>query len=141
MRCLALDVGDRRIGVSVGEVLARPLVTLSRRSKKQDFATIAELIREHQADTLIIGLPLNMDGSVGFQADRVTRYAEQLKHELDTIGVVVRVVYWDERLTTSQAREALITSGRGQRARRTRLDATAAAVILQSYLDQKLAQD
>ena len=141
MRCLALDIGERRTGVSVGEILARPLTTLNRRSKERDFAVIADLIREHHVDTLVIGLPLNMDGSAGFQAQRVTRYAERLKQVLDGIGVAVEMVYWDERLTTSQAQEALISSGRGRRARRARIDAAAAAVILQSYLDRKLKQD
>ena len=141
MRCLALDIGERRTGVSVGEILSRPLTTLSRRSKERDFAAIARLIREHHVDTLIIGLPLNMDGSVGFQAQRVTRYAEQLKQVLDGMGVAVEMVYWDERLTTSRAQEALLSSGRSRRARRTRIDAAAAAVILQSYLDGQLEQD
>jgi putative Holliday junction resolvase len=87
-------------------------------------------------DTLVIGLPLNMDGSKGFQAERVCRYAEQLRQRLVEMDLAVEVVYWDERLTTSQAEEALISSGRGRRARRGKIDAAAAAVILQSYLDR-----
>ena len=141
MRCLALDIGERRTGVSVGEILARPLTTLTRHSKAQDFAAIAHLIREQQVDTLVIGLPMNMDGSAGFQAQRVTRYGEQLKQALDGMGVAVEMVYWDERLTTSQAQESLISSGRGRRDRRTRIDAAAAAVILQSYLDEQSEGD
>ena len=134
MRCLALDIGDQRTGAAVGEVLARPVATLKRRSKVQDFAVIANLIREHQADTLVVGLPLNMDGSQGFQAQRVVRYAEKLKAALDEMGLKVNLVLWDERLSTQQAEEMLIKSGRGERSRRRRVDAVAAAVILQSYL-------
>ncbi len=135
MRCLALDVGDRWVGVAVGERLACPLTNLRRRSKVQDFAAIARLIREQQADTLVVGLPLNMDGSLGFQARRVVRYAEQLRDDLSDRGVKVALVFWDERLTTERAREMMFADGRRPRDRRRRLDAVAAAVILQSYLD------
>jgi len=138
MRCLALDIGERRTGVAVGEILARPLKTLSRRSKAQDYAAIAELIRENQVDTLVVGLPLNMDGSKGEQAEWTIRYAGGLKQALDEMQIEVEMVYWDERLTTQQAQEALLDSGRGWLARRARVDAVAAAVILQGYLDRVL---
>jgi putative Holliday junction resolvase len=136
MRCLALDVGERRTGVAIGEVLARPLTTLRRRSKDRDFAEIADLIREHQVDTLVVGLPLNMDGSMGFQAQRIVRYAEQLRQVLAEMVLDVDLVFWDERLTTEQAEQILIASGRGRRDRQARVDAVAAAAILQSYLDR-----
>jgi putative Holliday junction resolvase len=131
--CLALDVGERRTGVALGEVLARPLVTLKRRSKEQDFAAIGRLVREHQIDTVVVGLPLNMDGSRGFQAQKVERYARLLKSALLEMGFAVDLVLWDERLTTEQAEQILIDIGRG---RHERVDAVAAAAILQSYLDQ-----
>ena len=136
MRCLALDVGERRTGVAIGEVLARPLTTLKRRSKDRDFAEIADLIREHQVDTLVVGLPLNMDGSMGFQAQRIVRYAERLREVLAEMVLDVDLVFWDERLTTEQAERILIASGRGRRDRQARVDAVAAAAILQSYLDR-----
>jgi putative Holliday junction resolvase len=136
MRCLALDIGERRTGVAIGEVLARPLTTLKRRSKDRDFAEIAELIREHQVDTLVVGLPLNMDGSMGFQAQRIVRYAEQMRQVLAEMVLDVDLVFWDERLTTEQAEQILIASGRNRRDRQARVDAVAAAAILQSYLDR-----
>ena len=135
MRCLALDVGEQRTGVAVGEWLARPLVTVKRRSKSRDFRTIAHLVREHQVERLVVGLPLNMDGSMGFQAQRVVRYAEQLKDALSQMGLEIELAFWDERLTTEEASRAMAASGRGRRNRRERIDAVAAAVILQSYLD------
>ena len=135
MRCLALDIGERRIGAAVGEYLARPLTTLTRRSKSQDFQAIARLVCEHQAERLVVGLPLNMDGSTGFQAQRVARYAERLQCALTEMELEVELVLWDERLTTDQADRIMLASGRGQRDRRARVDAVAAAVILQSYLD------
>lgn len=136
MRCLALDVGDKRTGVAIGEVLARPLTTLKRRSKAQDFSAIADLIREHHIDVLVAGLPLNMDGSTGFQAQRVVRYVEQLQETLAEMEIDVEVVFWDERLTTERAKEIMAATGRSSRDYRSRLDAVAAAAILQSYLDR-----
>jgi putative Holliday junction resolvase len=135
--CLALDVGERRTGIAVGEALARPLTTLKRRSKAQDFAVIGNLIREHQVDTVVVGLPLNMDGSRGFQAQRIERYARLLESALREMGLAVELVLWDERMTTEQAEQAMVDGGRGRQARRRRIDAVAAAVILQSYLDQR----
>ena len=134
MYCLALDVGERRTGVALGEILARPLMTLKRRSKEQDFAAIGRLVREYGIDTVVVGLPLNMDGSRGFQAQKTERYAQRLKSALLEMGLVVELVLWDERLTTEQAEQAMIDVGHS---RHERVDAVAAAVILQSYLDQK----
>jgi len=137
MYCLALDVGERRTGVAVGEVLARPLTTLDRRSKEQDFREIGRLVREHGADMLVVGLPLNMDGSKGFQAQKVERYALLLKDALLEMGLDVDLVMWDERLTTEQAEQAMSDVGHSAQRRRGRVDAIAAAMILQSYLDEK----
>ena len=137
MRCLALDLGERRTGVSVGEFLARPLTTLKRSSKEHDFAVIATLIREHQVDTLVVGLPLNMDGSVGSQAEWTMQYAKQLKDALAETGLNVELVLWDERMTTEQAEEAMIAGGHHRRDLRSRVDAVAAAMILQSFLNRQ----
>jgi putative Holliday junction resolvase len=131
-RCLALDVGERRTGVAVGERLARPLLTLKRRSKAEDWQAIARLVREHQVDTLVVGKPLNMDGSEGFAAQRVVRYAQRLVAALAEMGLEVQLVFWDERLSTVEA-ERMLRAGSGKG--RTGIDAAAAAVILQGYLD------
>ena len=136
-RCLALDVGERRTGVAVGERLARPLLTLRRRSKVQDWQAIARLVREHQVDTLVVGKPLNMDGSEGFAAQRVARYAQRLVAALAEMGLEVRLVFWDERLSTVEAEQRLQAGGAKSR---TSIDAAAAAVILQGYLDHNAAQ-
>lgn len=136
MYCLGLDVGERRIGVAVGEVLARPVTTLKRRSKERDYEAVARLVREHRADTIIVGLPLNMDGSRGFQAQKVERFAVELREALPEMGLEAKVVLWDERLSTEEAQRAMIDSGQAVDERRHRVDQVAAAVILQSYLDQ-----
>jgi putative Holliday junction resolvase len=133
-RCLALDVGERRTGVAVGERLARPLLTLKRRSKLEDFQAIARLVREHQVDTLVVGKPFNMDGSEGYAAQRVARYAQRLVAALTEMDLVVQLVFWDERLSTVEAEQMLRAGGdKG----RTGIDAAAAAVILQGYLDHR----
>lgn len=136
-RCLALDVGERRTGVAVGERLARPLLTLIRRSKVEDWQAIARLVREHQIDTLVVGKPLNMDGTEGFAVQRVVRYAQRLVAALAEMGLEVRLIFWDERLSTEEAAQRLrVGGGKGH----TGIDAAAAAVILQAYLDHVAAQ-
>lgn len=135
MRCLGLDIGERRIGVAVGEWLASPMMTLVRSSLSADFEAMARLVHRHQVECLVVGLPLNMDGSAGFQAQRVTRYAESMKAALATMGVDVELVFWDERLTTSEAERVMARIGRRRDGGRGRVDAVAAAVILQSYFD------
>jgi putative Holliday junction resolvase len=135
--CLALDVGDRRTGIALGERLARPLTTLKRRSKVEDFAAIGRLVREHGVDTVVVGLPLNMDGSKGFQAAKVERYALLLRDALTEMDLVVDLVLWDERMTTEEAESKMVESGVRWSDRQQRIDAVAAAVILQSYLDHQ----
>lgn len=132
MRCLALDVGERRTGVAIGERIAQPLTTLKRRSRAEDFDRIANLVREHGIERVIVGLPLNMDGSQGAQARRVTRYAERMADAFAEMGLDVELAFWDERLTTE---EAVYILGARDSSRSPGVDAVAAAVILQGYLD------
>lgn len=133
MRILAIDVGDRRVGVAISDPLghwARPLTVLQRRSKQHDYEAIARLVQEHEADLVVVGHPLELSGEVGPQARRVERYAAGLAAQIP-----VPVVLWDERLSTAEAERILHESGETSRQYRGRLDAVAAAVILQSYLD------
>ena len=139
MYCLGLDVGERRIGVAVGEVLARPVATLKRRTRERDYETVGRLVREHQVDTVVVGLPLNMDGSKGFQAQKVERFAAELREALLETGLDAEVVLWDERLSTEEAQRAMVDTGQTVDERRHRVDQVAAAIILQSYLDQRSA--
>jgi putative Holliday junction resolvase len=141
MRCLALDVGERRTGVAVGERIARPLMTLKRRSKAEDFAAIAHLVREHQVDRLVVGLPLDMDGSMGYQAQRVVRYAQRLAAALATMGLEVELAFWDERLTTVEAQQMRSVSRRNRQGRGQGIDALAAAIILKDYLGRGAPAD
>ncbi len=130
---LALDIGEKRIGLAVGNDaarLARPLRVLTRRSKNEDFEAIARAMQEVGANELLAGLPLNMDGSEGPQAKSVRKYAERLRRRLQ-----VPLRFHDERLSSFIADQIL--AGRStQKARRQPNDAIAAAAILQSFLDQ-----
>jgi putative Holliday junction resolvase len=130
---LALDVGDRRVGVAVSDPtrsLARPLTIIRRRSRREDFARIARLVEEQGATGLVVGHPLNMDDTVGPQARRTQRYAAALEQ-----AVSVPIVLWDERLSSEEAAERLRAAARSRRKRQKHLDDAAAAVILQEYLD------
>ena len=133
MRLMALDVGDRRIGVAVSDpeqTLARGLQVIRRRSKQADMELIESLVEEHEVERIIVGHPVRLDGSVGEQACRVGAYAADLQE-----AVGVPVVLWDEGFSTVRAREAMIEAGRSRKERKERLDAVAAAFILQDYMD------
>lgn len=130
-RLLGLDVGDKRIGVAVSDetaLIATPLQVVKRGSG--DRAEIARLTREWNTERLVVGLPTGLSGREGPQAASVRVYAEALAAALD-----LPLVYWDERLTTAIAERALIEAGHRRARRKERIDAVAAAVILQSYLD------
>jgi putative Holliday junction resolvase len=133
-RVIALDVGERRIGVAVSDpsrTLATPHSVIHRRSKAQDFATVAHLVDEMAIERVVVGLPLSLSGDVGPQARRITRYARALAQSLD-----VPVELYDERYSTVTAMELLAASQRKGR-RQVPIDAAAAAVILQDYLESK----
>jgi putative Holliday junction resolvase len=137
VRILGLDPGERRIGIAISDptgTLAHPLQTLVRGSREEDFAAIAALVAEHDVELIVVGWPLSLDGTEGPQARRVARYTDALAACLP-----VPVVSWDERFTTVAADEILrqIRGRKGRRRARARgqVDAIAAAVILQSYLD------
>lgn len=131
MRYLALDLGDRRIGVAISDtsgMLARPLEVFIRTSRVTDFAHIGDLIAQHEVGALVVGLPISMDGSEGHQAAWVRNYSAAL---VETLSVPLYL--WDERLTTEEAID--IMRAQGKKPTKDWIDAVAAAVILQSYLD------
>ncbi|MGD1992891.1 MAG: Holliday junction resolvase RuvX [Anaerolineae bacterium] len=134
MRILALDVGERRIGVAVSDpmgIVARPVATVERASREEDFAAINALVDKHQAELVVVGLPLTLRGEVGPQAQTIKRYAEALEQEL-----AVPMKLWDERYTTASAEDVLRRrKDAGRRGGKRGIDAVAAAFILQTYLD------
>lgn len=130
-RILALDFGERRIGVAVssGE-LASPLQVIHRKSRKKDVETIVSLVERERAELVVVGLPLDSRGEKGSQARKAISFARRLAASLK-----VPVVLWDERLTTVEAESLLRDAGKSSGRRRDIIDAAAAAVILQSYLN------
>lgn len=134
MRVMALDYGTRAIGVAISDELkltVRPLTTLrrERRSRASTLERIATLVIEQEVETLVVGLPLRMDGTVGDAAERVLRFIRELQGQLQ-----IPVVPYDERLTSREADEILRERGADARERRARSDEIAAAIILQDYL-------
>jgi len=135
MRLMSLDIGDKRIGVALSDpdkTLARSLRVVSRRSRAADMAIIGSLVEEHEVERIIIGHPLRLNGRAGEQATRIEAYAAELATALG-----IPVVLWDESYSTQRAREAMIEAGRRRKERKERLDAVAAAVILQDYIDHE----
>jgi putative Holliday junction resolvase len=132
-RILALDLGQRRIGLAVSDPLrltAQGLETLQRANNRQDFAALAKLISQWNVSLLLIGYPLRMSGEEGRQAQSARLFAELLSVRT---GVPYRL--WDERLTTVEAQRVLRQS-RASIARRARaVDRLSAVILLQSYLD------
>lgn len=138
-KLLALDVGLARIGVAVSDPLglaARPLCVIERRARNDDFARLAEIVTREEVQSVICGLPLNMDGSEGQQAATTRTWARRLANALRALlGRPFPLEFWDERLSSWAAREWL------QGDTRTAEDAAAAAVILQTYLDARRRGD
>jgi putative pre-16S rRNA nuclease len=136
-RHMGLDVGDRRIGVALSDetaTLASALTTLTRSGARKDVAAVTTLARDHEVVAVVVGLPLNMDGSSGPQAEKVLAFADGLRRRLG-----VPVVLRDERLTTVEANERLREAGLGWKERKRVVDQVAAVVILQEYLDEQPA--
>lgn len=135
MRILAVDFGERRIGVAISDplgLIAQPWGILRRASNRQAAGELAALAREVGATAIVVGLPLDADGSEGYQARRVRRFAALLEEMVD-----IPLVLWDESLTTVDA-ESLVSRQKRRRGKRAQpMDDVAAAVLLQSYLDRR----
>ena len=135
MRILALDIGERRIGVALsdpGGLLATPLTAIHRRRQAADVDEVLRLVDEHDAGRIVVGLPLELSGRRGTQAGRVSAFVRAMAERTQ---VPVETV--DERYSTVQAQRQLRESGVRPSRDRARVDAAAAAIILQSYLDSQ----
>ena len=135
MRILALDIGERRIGVALSDpsgLLATPLTTIHRRHHTADVDEVLRLVDEHDAERVVVGLPLELSGRRGTQAGRVSAFVRAMAERTQ---VPVETV--DERYSTVQAQRQLRESGVKPSRDRARVDAAAAAIILQSYLDSQ----
>ena len=132
MRVLAIDLGTKNIGTAVSDALGmtvRPVETIRRSADGRDIARLKFLVEELEAEAVVVGLPLRMDGTVGDAAAAATRFVEKLRARLN-----VAVVLQDERLTSYEAEQMMIERGFTSTKRRARSDEFAAMIILQDYL-------
>lgn len=134
MRILGLDIGEKRIGVALSDpigILASPLTQINRMGTRVAIEAILELVRQYEVESIVAGLPYSMDGSLGQQAERVEDFLQKLSQRLD-----IPIETWDERLSTLAAERMMAEAGVGKERRKKQLDAAAAALILQGYLDK-----
>lgn len=135
MRIMGLDVGTHTIGVAISDELgitAQGLKTVKRRSLEADFEEISSIIDHFEISKIVVGLPKNMDGTLGKQAEKVFRWIRDLKDRTH-----LPVVTWDERLSTVEASKVLLEADLSRRKRKKVIDKLAAVLILQVYLDQR----
>lgn len=133
MRLLGIDMGEKRIGIAVsdpGGVIARSDGHIERGAPAGTLERLRALAAQYEAGEIVIGLPLNMNGSEGPSARAAREFAESLRR-----GLGIPVALWDERLTTAEADSLMKSAGLSRRARAARVDGIAAQRILQSYLD------
>ncbi|MBR1691447.1 MAG: Holliday junction resolvase RuvX [Lachnospiraceae bacterium] len=136
MRVLGLDYGSKTVGVALSDpscLIAQSKETILRKEEnklRRTLARIEELITEHQVDRIVLGLPCNMDGTCGQRVQKTMEFKQMLERRSG-----VEVILWDERLTTVAADEILAESGIRREKRKEYVDAVAASIILQEYLD------
>ena len=140
MRKLALDVGDATIGVAVSDqlgIIAQGVTTIERVGIRKDAGKVIDLIREYDCDTVVLGLPKNMDGSEGSQCEKVREFKTMLENKMKSTGMGnIDILFEDERLTTVMAEKVLISGDVRRDARKKVIDKQAAVLILQSYLEK-----
>jgi putative Holliday junction resolvase len=139
-RCLALDLGERRIGLALSDALgftAQPLPPFVRVGPRKDLEALAAIVARHDVGRVVVGLPLLLSGEAGEAARGAREFAERLRARLP--GVEVEL--WDERLSTAEAERAMIEGGARRRERQRSIDSVAAALILQGYLDARAARN
>lgn len=134
-RIMGLDIGDKTIGVAVSDpmlITAQGLKTIKRENIKKDIDEIINLIREYNITKIVIGLPKNMNNTIGPQGEKVLSFVDKLKEKVD-----VEIHLQDERLTTVAAKKTLIEGNMSRKKRKKVIDMVAATYILQTYLDRR----
>lgn len=132
---MGLDVGDKTIGVAVSDAMgwtAQGVETIRRTNKKADYRRLVEIIQEKEVTKIVVGLPKNMNGTLGPQGEKVLDFVKELKNRVST-----EMILWDERLTTVAAERTLIQADVSRKKRKQVIDMIAATYILQSYLDSQ----
>jgi putative Holliday junction resolvase len=133
MRMMGLDIGSHTIGIAISDELgmtAQGLKTIRRKSMEEDLTEVKTIISELEIEKIVVGLPKNMDGTLGKGTEGVFRWIEAFRKRIN-----LSVVTWDERLTTVQASKILLEADLSRRKRKKVIDKVAAVLILQGYLD------
>ena len=142
MKKLALDVGDKTIGVAVSDALnstAQGVTTIERVGIRKDSGKVMDYIKELECDTVVIGLPKKLDGSDSPQTEKVYEFKRMLENKMRSSGMAdIKIEYYDERLTTVMAEKVLIEADVRRGKRKKVIDKQAAVIILQGYLDSLL---
>jgi len=141
MRILGLDVGDKTVGVAVSDplgIIATGVTTIERVGIRKDTGKVIDYIREYNCETVVMGLPLGLDGEDTIQTEKVRAFRQMLENKLKSSGPLskVQVVWQDERFSTCEAEEVLIEANMSREDRKKIIDRQAAIVILQRYLDK-----
>ena len=134
MRILGLDIGSKTIGVAISDPLgwtAQGITTIRRTKKEQDLEEIKKICKEYTVETIVVGLPKNMNGTIGESGERVLEFSERIKEATE-----LKVEMWDERLTTVAAHKAMLEADLSRNKRKKIVDKIAAIYILQGYLDR-----
>ena len=134
MRVLALDAGEKRIGVAVSDplgIIAQGVTVITRKDPETDLNEIKRIVEEYKADSVVIGMPINMDGTKGKSAEKVNEFVEILKGRLS-----IPVYTYDERLSTKESEKFLISADVSRKKRKQVIDKMAAQLILESYLER-----
>lgn len=139
MRVLGLDIGSHKIGMAISDelgMIAQGLKTIKRESMEKDLGEIAVTIAQLKVEKIVVGLPKNMDGTLGKQAEMVFQWIKALKKKIH-----LPVVAWDERLSTVGASKILLEADLSRKKRKRVIDRLAAVLILQGYLDQSRSRN
>ncbi|WFD08809.1 Holliday junction resolvase RuvX [Tepidibacter hydrothermalis] len=134
-RIMGLDVGNKTIGVAVSDLMqltAQGVTTVRRKGIKKDLEELDKIIKEKEVSQIVVGLPKNMNGTLGPQSEKVVKFTEKLKTITD-----LEIKFWDERLTTVAAERSLIEADVSRQKRKKVIDMLAAVLILQGYLDMQ----
>ena len=134
MRILGLDLGQKTIGVAISDPLgwtAQGITTIRRTKKSEDLQEINKICKEYNVDTIVVGLPKNMNGTIGESGERTIEFSELIK---EITGCKIEM--WDERLTTVAAHRAMLEADLSRNKRKKIVDKIAATYILQGYLDK-----
>lgn len=135
MRFLGLDIGSKRIGLALSDELgitAQGLPTLNRTTPGNDIRKLLEIVRQHKVEKIVIGLPKNMNGTLGKSAEQVLTFIQEMK-----VKTAIPVDVWDERLSTIAVTRTLISANVSRRRRKEVVDKLAAVYILQGFLDSQ----